>query len=157
MASTSSLFCLTTPKGEKGTLQTLDCHDEVPRILSYSPGKPRCRAWLETTAERLPNPAPRRVGQHLHQEHWNIPAHPEALCRPPSGVEMPGSGHHAMSCLTGQHCRGPIGKAATTGQAGWVVPLGVASSLQPQHLVTDGSRFAAAHRCIQVELEPFGN
>jgi hypothetical protein len=157
MRSTSSLSGLTNPKREKGTLQTLQCHERVPSTPVTHQAEPGARHGLKHLQDACQTQHPDGWASIRTRNTGIIPAHSEALCRPPSSVEMPGSGQHAMSCLTGQHRRGPIGKAATTGQAGWMVPLGVTGSLQPQHLVTDGNRFAAAHRRIQVEWDPFGS
>jgi hypothetical protein len=119
------------------------CHAEVPRTPATHQAEPSARCSLKQLQD---------TRQAQHPDGWAsigprhtgiVPVHSEALCGPPSCIEVPGSSEHAMCCLTGQHRWGPVGKAATTGQAGWVVPLGIPGSLQLEHLATVDIRFAA--------------
>ena len=128
------------PKRQKATLNTPQCHEKVPRAQGAHQAEPSPRHVLKQLKDASQPQHPDRWGSICPLRTGVIPAHPEALCGPLSSVEVPGSSQHAMCCLAGQLCRGLIGRAATTGQAGWMVSLGVPSSLQRQQLVTIGSR-----------------
>jgi hypothetical protein len=140
MVVKSSLFCPTSPKGKRRHRALRSAIKKVPRTQDTHQAEPSPRHVLKQLKDASQPQHPDRWGSICPRNTGVIPAHPEALCRPSSCVEVPGSSQHAVCCLTGQHCRGRIGKAATAGQAGWMVPLGVPSSLQRQQLVTVGSR-----------------
>jgi hypothetical protein len=131
-------------KRRKATLNTPRCHEKVPRTQGTHQAEPSPRHVLKQLKDASQPQHPDRWGSICPRHTGVIPAHPEALCRPSPCVEVPGSSQHAMCCLAGQHCRGLVGKAATIGQAGWVIPLGVPSSLQRQHPLPVGSRVVEA-------------